>query len=70
MLVHEVQRPFKCHTCDASFKRNPHLEKHNKVVHAYKCHNCEKVFIGEVYLKKHKLLFHARKKLKIAKRNK
>uniref|UniRef100_A0A9L0J1Q2 Zinc finger protein n=1 Tax=Equus asinus TaxID=9793 RepID=A0A9L0J1Q2_EQUAS len=49
LLVHNSERTFKCHHCDATFKRKDTLNVHVQVVHErhkkYRCELCNKAFV-------------------------
>lgn len=52
------ERTFKCHHCDATFKRKDTLNVHVQVVHErhkkYRCELCNKAFVTPSVLRSHK----------------
>lgn len=52
------ERTFKCHHCDATFKRKDTLSVHVQVVHErhkkYRCELCNKAFVTPSVLRSHK----------------
>ncbi|TFK74288.1 hypothetical protein BDN72DRAFT_760124 [Pluteus cervinus] len=54
--VHATHRPFRCHSCPASFARNHDLKRHLKLHDktAWKCGGCQKVFSRRDAIKRHK----------------
>uniref|UniRef100_A0A7N5JA46 Zinc finger protein n=1 Tax=Ailuropoda melanoleuca TaxID=9646 RepID=A0A7N5JA46_AILME len=55
---HKKERTFKCHHCDATFKRKDTLNVHVQVVHErhkkYRCELCNKAFVTPSVLRSHK----------------
>ena len=48
LLIHTVNYPYKCETCDKGFFRAGHLKSHLTVhtrERAYKCEICDKSFM-------------------------
>ena len=63
--VHEMKRPAKCNTCDASFVRKSVLNNHVSRVHEgkklFKCKICDASFLQKNVLKNHVSRVHEEK---------